>query len=76
MKQAIFMIVAVIVFLLISLSGYGGVIGFAYLVSLLCHLWVDFVIVAIVYWICVAILFLTLVWWVLFTKDEDEYDEF
>lgn len=72
MKKIAYIIAAVLIVVLLSFAGYGGVLGFACLASLLFHFWPDFVFLSIVYWISIFVLLALAVCWIVFTEDEDD----
>ena len=74
MKKIAYIIAAVLIVVLLSFAGYGGVLGFACLASLLFHFWPDFVFLSIVYWISIFVLLALAVCWIVFTEDEEDED--
>ena len=72
MKRGVYIIAAVLAVVLLSVAGYGGVLGFACLASLLFHFWPDFVFLSIVYWISILVLLALAICWIVFTEDEDD----
>lgn len=74
MKKIAYIMVALLIVVLLIFAGYGGVLGCAYLASLLFHFWPDFVFLSIVYWISILVLLVLAGCWIAFTEDEDDED--
>ena len=72
MKRIAYIMAALLIVVLLSFAGYGGVLGFACLASLLFHFWPDFVFLSIVYWISILVLLALAICWIVFTEDEDD----